>query len=160
MGASAGLHQFPAALGVVGNGRGPGEHAQHAVVHAVACVQKLPYLVRVVCQLFKKHRCKIHHGFHMWMALQVGRHVVIVLDAVQVDPGQLIAAVESFPVVWLVHVPAQGQIQFSAHCASVFSINRSCPSISGVTNTMPLGVMWKRRASSSGFSPITVPSAM
>ncbi len=157
---AAGLDQFPAFVDVWRDGGGASQQVEQWVGGGCAIVQKRFDLLRIVVQLLQQHRRKVHHGLHPGIFFQMIRHVIVVLDAMQVDPGQLVIAIQPFSVVGLVHMPAQNQVQFVTHVSSGLVKNRSCPSISGVTSTIPLAVIWKRLASSSGFSPMTVPSAI
>ena len=101
----------------------------------------------VVLELVEQHRDEIDHRPHAGMALQVRRHVRVVLDRVQVDPGQTVLAGAAVAEIRLVHVPEQHQFErfgigHGAMRDRTVPAQRwrktSCPSISGVISVMPV----------------------
>ena len=62
---------------------------------------------RELLELLDEHRREIHHGARGRLRLQMRRHVDVVLDGVQVRPGQHVLAREGIAILRLVHVPQQ-----------------------------------------------------
>ena len=71
-------------------------------------------LLGVVLELVEQHRDEIHHGVDTRMALEVSRHVGVVLERVQVAPGQRELAARVVAVVGLVHVPQENDLERAA----------------------------------------------
>src|SRR5690606_5927515 len=73
----------------------------------------------VVLDLFRQHGHEIHHRTHLWVAFQMVCHVAVVLERVQVNPGQdefWRAGTAMVAVVRLVHVPQQYKIDSMHAC--------------------------------------------
>ncbi len=68
-------------------------------------------LAHVVVDLIEQHRHEIDHRAHARMALEMRRHVGVVLERVQVGPRQREAAAGTIAVIRLVHVPEEDQIE-------------------------------------------------
>ncbi|OGA64861.1 MAG: hypothetical protein A3F77_05755 [Betaproteobacteria bacterium RIFCSPLOWO2_12_FULL_67_28] len=64
----------------------------------------------VILQLIEQHRREVDHGAHL-VALEMPRHVGVVLDGVQIDPRQGELSARVVAVIRLVHVPQQHQVQ-------------------------------------------------
>ena len=84
----------------------PHQHAQQGIAQGVAVE-----LGDVVLDLVQQHGNEIHHGADRRVALQVGGHVRVVLEAVQIDPGQQELAAVVIAVIRLVHMPEEDQVQ-------------------------------------------------
>jgi len=67
-------------------------------------------LFGVILDLVEQYGHEIDRAADGRVALQVSRHVGVVLDGVQEDPGQQELAAVRMPVVRLVHVPEEGEI--------------------------------------------------
>ena len=106
VGLVAGEDQLPAPGQVQGQPR-TGEGGQQGVMDALAGGQPSLDLPRVILDLFQQHRGEIDHGAGQGLGLQVRGHVRIVLEGMEIDPGQVVLATVRPPVVRLVHVPAQ-----------------------------------------------------
>ena len=80
-------------------------------IRKAACGLQVPLeLLSIVVELFEQNRCEVHHAAHLRVRFQVSRHVYIVLQRMQIDPGQAIVAVLALAVPGLVHMPTQHQI--------------------------------------------------
>ena len=69
----------------------------------------------VVVDLFEQYRREIDDGAHARHRLEMGQHVGIILDAVQIGPWQQIVAVNGVTILRLVHMPAEDDAQ-SGRC--------------------------------------------
>ncbi len=99
-----------------------GQQVEHGVLGRGALVQQVSQLQRIVVELLEQNRGEIDHHPHLRVALQVRRHVAVVLHAVQVHPRQVIGAVQPVTVIGLVHVPRQHDVErFSRHSRSAVS---------------------------------------
>ncbi len=68
-------------------------------------------LVGVILQLVEQHRHPVDHRAHARMVLEMPGHVCVILDRMQVHPGQRELAASLVAVIRLVHVPNQHQIE-------------------------------------------------
>jgi hypothetical protein len=105
--AEAGVEQQPAVVIADGFHVGYGQQAQQRVAEVAALE-----LCRIVFELFEQYRHEIDHGTDLRMALQVRGHVAVVLQAVQIGPGQHEVAVAVIAVIRLVHVPEEDEVEF------------------------------------------------
>ena len=108
---------------------GRGQHAQQRIAELAA-----GKLLRVILYLIEQHRHKIHHAVDLRMALEMRRHIDIILDGVQIDPGQdefsgrRIASADfcghraMIAIIRLVHVPEKNQVEGFHHRESVHRI--------------------------------------
>ena len=115
VGAQATAQQLPALVRVFGHGAQPGEQFEQRVGDAAAVVQPGPQPLGIVCELFEQYRGEVDHHTHCRVRLEMCRHVAVVLERMQVDPGQGVVAVKGLAVPGLVHVPAEYEAQ--AWCA-------------------------------------------
>ncbi len=72
-------------------------------------------LIDVILDLVEQNGHKIHHGAHLGMTLQMSGHVGVILDGVQVCPGQNKIARFIIAVIWLVHMPEEDKINRFFH---------------------------------------------
>ena len=120
IGPQAGAEQFTS-IGSLKRQAGTGKGRQQWITDQLAVLQPGLDLRPIIGQLLQQDRGKIDHRPCLRVRLQMGRHIHIVLYAVQIDPRQLVVTMIRPPVVRLVHVPAQHHLQaiaFTGHGAS------------------------------------------
>ena len=91
-------------------------------------------LFGVVGNLVEQHGHEIDRAANVRVMLEVRRHVGVILDGVQENPGQQELAGFRMAIIRLVHVPEKGEISHQRPAAA------PCPSISAVTRVMPFGL--------------------
>ena len=96
--------------GSTGTGSGP-EQRQHRIGQRRTAGEVLADAPGDVLELLDEHRTEIDHRARVRVALQMRRHVGVVLDGVQVGPRQRVLAGERVAVMRLVHVPQQDHRQ-------------------------------------------------
>ena len=80
---------------------------QYRITNTGAFMSPALDLHQVFFNLFQQHRRKVHHGPGIRVGFQVGGHVGVVFDAVQVHPGEQEFAGTLVLIVRLMHVPAK-----------------------------------------------------
>ena len=90
---------------------GAGQGGQQRVPDQLATLEPGIELLYIIVDLFQQHRGEIDHRPGIRVVLQVGGHVRIVLDPMQIDPGQMIVALTRPFVIGLVHMPAEDNLQ-------------------------------------------------
>ena len=90
----------------VGREAGPRQCRQQWIAYQLSVLAPGLDLARIVGDLFQENGSKIHYRPGVRIGLQMSRHVHVILDPVEIDPGQLVFAVMSPPVIGLVHMPA------------------------------------------------------
>jgi hypothetical protein len=119
VGAQTGMQQIHTLLGRLRQA-GFRQGRQQGVAYGFAIAQEGMHLCRVVGDLFQENGCEVHHGPCTRHRFQVGSHVGVVLDGVQVGPGQMVLAGQQVTILGLVHMPAQDHLQafFNGHDAT------------------------------------------
>jgi len=64
-------------------------------------------VVQIGLNLFQQHRREVHHRTGIRVGFQVRSHVHIILDAVQIDPGEQELPIAVILIIRLVHMPAK-----------------------------------------------------
>ena len=104
--AQGSLDQHQALPGLRGQD-GTRQGLQQGIMQAVLAAHGGLQLRRVVGDLFQQGGREIDHRPGQRLGFQMGRHVDIVLDAVQVGPGRFVVMLDGIFVTGLMHVPIQ-----------------------------------------------------
>jgi len=98
-------------LTTIGRQHRIGQRRQQGVADTLAVGEEGLDLAGVIVQLLQQGGGEIDHRARLRLGLEMGRHVGVILDGVQIGPRQLILAVRAVAILRLMHVPAQHHVQ-------------------------------------------------